>query len=197
MADLAPARAPKKLDLADTERRKVIMEHELFVMFTDQSIDLLFVRRGPECRYYERLGFPAGKQSRTVSPWSNFDLAGDRPDIFELAAIDAALSLNDQATETFPLEFVERTLDILFLLWKLRQHLSNNIAFDFTDLFVAFQFLWNLDGLLQLRQCQLLDLPNNRWIQFSQRHLTLRLADLSLDFFLNLQKRLESLMSGE
>src|SRR5262249_39947781 len=70
-------------------------------------------------------------------------------------------------------------------------------AFDFTDLSVAFQFLRNLDSLLQLRQRQLFDLPNNRWIQFNQRHLTLRLADLPPDLFLDLQKRLEGLMSGE
>src|SRR5262249_58127411 len=69
MADLAPARAPKKLDLADAERRKVIMQHELFVMFADQRVDLLFVRRCPKCRYHQRLGFPAGEQRRTVSPW--------------------------------------------------------------------------------------------------------------------------------
>ena len=91
MADFAPARTAQKFHFTDAERREVVMEHEFLEMLADQSVDPLLVGSGAEGRHDQRLSLAAGKYRRAVGARQRFHFAGNRPDVFQTAAVDAPL----------------------------------------------------------------------------------------------------------
>ena len=89
VADLAPARAAQELRLAGAERREVVVQHELLAVLADQRVDLLLVGRRAERGDHERLRLAAREQRRAVRARQHADLAGDRADVGQAAAVDA------------------------------------------------------------------------------------------------------------
>src|SRR5687767_5867059 len=138
MADLASARTAQKLDLSNAEWREIIMQHELFVVFADQRIDLLFVRSRPERRHHQGLCFTACEQRRSVSSRQHFDLAADRSNILQASPIDTALLLNHQAAEELSPELIESPFNVLFSVRKFRKSLRHDLALHLADLLIAF-----------------------------------------------------------
>ena len=99
VADLAAAGAAQELHLADTERREVVVQHELLVGVADERVDLLLVRRGAQRGHRQRLGLAAGEQRRAVRARQQADLAGDRPDVVQPAAVDALRGVDDHLAD--------------------------------------------------------------------------------------------------
>ena len=79
VADLAAARAADGPDLADRERREVVVEHELLRVFLDQPVDPLLVAARAQRDRHQRLGLAALEHGRAVHAGQNVDLASDRP----------------------------------------------------------------------------------------------------------------------
>ena len=82
MADFTSPGTAQELDLADAERWKIVVQHELFEVLAEQCIDSLLVRRGAQGCHHQRLRLAAGKQRRAMRARQHFDFAGDRPDVF-------------------------------------------------------------------------------------------------------------------
>src|SRR5207302_5153878 len=59
VSDLAAARSADGPALPDTERREVVIEHELLAIFFDQPVHALLVTRGAEGGGYQRLRLAA------------------------------------------------------------------------------------------------------------------------------------------
>ena len=84
---------PMRLDLSDGIGRKVVMEHEGPDFLAAQGFHPLLVLAGAEGQHPEDLGFAAGEKGAAVGPGQDADLAGNGPDLIELAAVDAAAFL--------------------------------------------------------------------------------------------------------
>ena len=119
VADFTPSRTAQELDLADAERRKIIVQHEFFEVLADQRVDALFIRSRPQRGHDQRLGFTAGKKRRTMGARQDLHLAGNRPDILQPASIDAPFFLNHQTAKNVSLQLFESALDVFLLLRKL------------------------------------------------------------------------------
>src|SRR5215470_17118466 len=99
MADFAPARAAQEFHFTDTKRRKVIVQHEFLEVFADKRVYFLLVRCGAQSRDDEGLRLSSGKQRRAVGPRQYFDFAGNRTDILQAPAVDAAFLLNNETAK--------------------------------------------------------------------------------------------------
>ena len=114
VADLAPARAAQELRLAGAEGREVVVQHELLVVLADQRVDLLLVRRRAERGDDQRLRLAAREERRAVRARQHPDLAGDRPDVGEAAAVDAtAARATIGLADDLLLELVDQVADLL------------------------------------------------------------------------------------
>ena len=104
VADLAAAGAAQELHLADGERREVVVQHELLPALADQRVDLLLVRRRAERGDHERLRLAAREERRAVRARQHADLAGDRADVGEAAAVDALPLVDDRLADDLLLQ---------------------------------------------------------------------------------------------
>ncbi len=92
VTDFAPSGAAEELHLADAERRKIVVQHELLVdLAAEQAVDPLLVGGRAERRDHERLRLAAREERRAVGPRQHLHLTGDRADVREPAAVDAPL----------------------------------------------------------------------------------------------------------
>src|SRR5262245_21808765 len=114
-----------------------------------------------------------------MSARQNFDLAGNRPDVSEAAAIDAPLLMDHQAAKDLALEFLESALDVFLLFGKFHQRLRERFALHFGDPFVAFEFFRDLQRLLELGQSQFFNPANDAVIELGEGYLSLGFAELA------------------
>ena len=89
VADVAARGAPHELRLAHGEGREVVVEEERVLALALVLLDDLRVVGGPERRGDERLGLAAREERGAVGARQDADLRGDRPDLGELAAVEA------------------------------------------------------------------------------------------------------------
>ena len=94
VADLAPARAEPAY-LADREGREVVVEHEAVAPVALDIVEDLLVEDRAQRGDAEGLGLAAGEEGRAVGALEDADLAGDRPDVLEAAAVDAQALVED------------------------------------------------------------------------------------------------------
>ena len=92
VADLASARTAEELHFTDRERREVVVQHEPLVELAAHVLDLLLVVGRAEGAGHERLRFAAGEHDGAVRPREHAGFGPDRPDLVELAAVEADLS---------------------------------------------------------------------------------------------------------
>ena len=98
VADLAPAGPANRPDLADGERRHVVVEHELLAVLVHDAVDPLLVGGGAEDGGDQRLGLAALEEGRAVGPGQEADLAVDRPQVARAAAV-GPLAVEDQLAD--------------------------------------------------------------------------------------------------
>ena len=89
MADLATADAGHTSNFANGERREVIVQHELPLLFAFVAFHALSVVGGAESCRDQRLGFAAGKECGAVHAGEDAGLDRDRADLVEGAVIGA------------------------------------------------------------------------------------------------------------
>src|SRR5574337_1550489 len=111
MSDLAPTGAAHELDLADTERWKIVMEHKPFGAFSLEIIQALFIFRGTERGGHEGLGLTPGEESRSVSPWQDANLGGDRSNILERPPVRPLPLFQDHSAQLFVLDLLKQPPD--------------------------------------------------------------------------------------
>ena len=87
MADFAASSSPQKRNLADRERRKVVMQQEALFGFAFEGFKALHVVAGAKRGGYQGLGFAAGEDGGAVSSWQNSDFYPDVADFVEGAAV--------------------------------------------------------------------------------------------------------------
>ena len=98
MADLAAARPADRPDLADGERRHVVVEHELLAVLVHDAVDPLLVGAGAEHGRDQGLGLAALEEGRAVRAGQQADLALDRPQVLGAAAV-GPLAVQDQLAD--------------------------------------------------------------------------------------------------
>ena len=116
MTDLAASYAALGLRLTGSERREIIVEHELLVTLDEDLVHFLHVKLGTEGDGGKGLGLTAGEYCRTVGARQIIDLAPDRTDLGSVTAVDAETLVKDQVAEGFPLLVAEITVDHHLLL---------------------------------------------------------------------------------
>ena len=110
MADLAAAGAADRPDLADGERRHVVVEHELLAVLVHDAVDPLLVGAGAQHGGHQRLRLAALEDGRAVGPGQQADLALDRPQVLGPAAV-GPLAVQDQLADDPLLDRAEGGLD--------------------------------------------------------------------------------------
>ncbi len=91
VADLTAARAAEELHLPDREGREVVVEHEaLLVVGLLHRVDDLRVLARSQGHRDERLCLAAGEEGRPVGARKHAHFAGDRADLVEAPAVEAA-----------------------------------------------------------------------------------------------------------
>lgn len=125
------------------------MEQEALLVHARQAVDILLVFAGAEGGNDDRLGFAAGEQRRTVRARQETDFRHDRTDGFEVAAVDAALGVEDVPADDLRLQMLEDRADFFgcvpgfaFLGEEVRLHLR----LDGVDGGVAVGLLGDLVG---------------------------------------------------
>ena len=112
VSDLPATRATQELDFPDRERRKVVVQHEPPVDLAVDHLDLLLVVSGAERRGHQRLRLAPREHRRPVGAGQQPDIAGDRPDLVERAAVEALTALEDLVTQHLFLERLEHALRV-------------------------------------------------------------------------------------
>ena len=87
------------------------MEQEALLVGALERVDVLLVLAGAERRHDQRLGLAAGEQRRAVGARQHADLGEDRPHRRQVAAVDAALVVEDVPAHDLGLGVVERLAD--------------------------------------------------------------------------------------
>ncbi len=118
------------------------------------EFDVLLVLAGAERRNDERLGLAAGEQGRAVRPREDPDLGQDRADGRQVAAVDAALVVEDVPAHHLRLGVMKRFGDLggrepgLAAFGSERGH---DLRFDGVDRSVALLLLGDRIGGAQIR----------------------------------------------
>ena len=115
MADLAAARAADRPHFAHAVAGEVVVEHELLAVLFDQPVDELLVGAGAERDGAHRLRLAAGEDGRAVHARQDADLAGDRADVVEVAAVGADAG-EDRLAGHLLFDFGEDVADLLCLV---------------------------------------------------------------------------------
>ena len=99
MPDLSPPRAAHELDLADRERREVVVQQEALLALPLERLDHLNVFGGSEGAGHQRLRLAAGKKRGAVRSGQQADLTGHRADLVERAPVEALALDEDRPAE--------------------------------------------------------------------------------------------------
>ncbi|OQA06589.1 MAG: hypothetical protein BWY66_01788 [bacterium ADurb.Bin374] len=99
VTDLAAAGAAHGLAFAGRERREVVVQQELLLVLLVDSVDDLRVGCRAQRDDAERLGLAACEQRRAVRAGQEAHGAGDRADVGQAAAVDAAAFLEDHPAQ--------------------------------------------------------------------------------------------------
>ncbi len=131
VADFTTARRAHAACFTDRVGREVVMQQEAFLVHAGEAVDILLVFAGAEGRNNDRLGFTAGEERRTVRARQNADFGNDRANGRQVAAVDAALGVENVPANNLGLkvledsaDFFRRVLGFAFFRQEVRLHLS-------------------------------------------------------------------------
>ena len=153
MADLAPSRRAHAPGFAHRIGREVVVEQEALLVGALERVDVLFVFAGAQRRHHQRLRLAAGEQSRAIGARRHADLGDDRPHRRQVAAVDAALVVEDVPAHHLRLGVVERLGDRLggeLRRAALRQQRRLDLGLDRVDGGVALLLLGDRIGRAQV-----------------------------------------------
>jgi hypothetical protein len=83
------------------------VQEELLLVHAGQRVDILFVFAGAQRGNHDRLGLAAGEQRRTVGARQDADFRHDLANGRQVAAVDAALGVEDVPAHDLGLQFLE------------------------------------------------------------------------------------------
>ena len=107
MANFAASRTTQEANLADRERRKVVVQHKALLGLALEAFQTLHVIAGAQSGSDQGLGFTAGKDGRTVSTRQHADFGPNRANLIEGAAVGTAAVLGDFFAENQLTQHVE------------------------------------------------------------------------------------------
>ena len=111
VTDLAAAGGAEAADLADGERREVVVQHEPLRVLRQQTVDDLLVQLRAERQRRETLRLTALEQGGTVRARKQADLDGDRTDVAQPAAVEPLAVREDHLAHGIVFEVVQDRLD--------------------------------------------------------------------------------------
>ncbi|MNL02136.1 hypothetical protein D3C87_1226350 [compost metagenome] len=111
VTDFATARGAHTARFTDRVGREVVMQKETFLVHAGQAVDILFVFAGAERRNNDRLGFTTGEQRRAVRTRQDANFRNYRTNGREVAAIDAALGVENVPANDLRLKVLEDSAD--------------------------------------------------------------------------------------
>ena len=111
MADFAASGSADGLGLTGSERREVVVQHELLVFLDQDLVHLLHIHLGAEGDGRERLCLTAGEDGGTVCAGQIVDLAPDRTHLVAGTAVEALAFVEDKVAHGFLLHLVIVALD--------------------------------------------------------------------------------------
>ena len=90
--NLATPRTSDGTTLSYGKRRKIVIEHEVFRVLLEKSVDPLLIAGGAKRNRDQRLRFAALKNCRTVDPWQDVHEAIDWPEGGSIPTVRASSS---------------------------------------------------------------------------------------------------------
>ena len=129
---LAPRGTANRLHFAGRERRKVVVQHERLRRFLRDvdRVDALLVPRRPQRHRHQRLRLPARKQRGAVGARQPADLAGDRPDGVEVAAVHALARRQHAVAHRLVLDLFDDRHDLAQLVGEFLGQLFDDRLLD-------------------------------------------------------------------
>ena len=112
VSDFAASGAAQERDLANRERREVVVQHEALLGFALETFEALHVVAGAKRGGDQRLRFAAGEDGAPVGPGQHADFDPDFANLIEGPSIGAVLLVNDLIAE----DALTQSLVILFEL---------------------------------------------------------------------------------
>ena len=107
VADFAASRAAHEADLADRERREVVVEHEALPGLALEALDLLRVVGRAERAGHQRLRLAAREHGGSVRARQDTGLDPDWPHLVEFPAVEAHAVREDLFTQDLLLQLLE------------------------------------------------------------------------------------------
>src|SRR5689334_23405452 len=150
MTDLAATGEADPAGLAHREGREIVVKQEGFLVSPFERIDILLVVAGAERGHHQSLSLAAGEQCRAMGAGEDADLADDRADVGEAAAVDAGPGLDDVAADDLLLDLLESASDLLGLdLGAFRGEALKHALLDLADPEVTLLLAGNAVGTAQ------------------------------------------------
>ncbi len=125
MTDLATLRRADATSFASGEWRHIVVKHEAIGVFAHQCIDLLFVACGAKRSHYERLGFTASKQGRTVRTRQYAVTDCDRTYGACITTVNARFAFKNLRTNDFGFQIKQNAADFS----RIRSSTANRCCF--------------------------------------------------------------------
>ena len=145
------------------ERREVVVQHEFFEMLAEQGVDPLLVGSRPEVVTTRACVSPRVNIADHVSA-AELQFPGDRPNVFQAAAIDPPLFVLTNPSEgTFFFGALRRRPLMSFPSRETRASASSTpLRFSLRDFLVAVEFLRNFNRFVELAAREFLDAVSQR-----------------------------------
>ncbi len=153
VADLAAAGRPDALHFADRERREVVVQQEFLAVFLEHVVDDLLVARRAERGRDHRLRLAAAEERGAVYARQPRDLARQRADFVQLAAVGADVVVENLGPDEFFLDLRDGILDlrgrVLGVVDALGAELGDDLLVDLLHRGVALQLALDALGGLE------------------------------------------------
>ena len=136
MADLAAAGRAHAPGFAHRIWREVVVQQERLLVGALQRVDELLVLGSAEGRDHQRLRLTTGEQRRTVGPRQHADFRHDRPDGFDVTAIDALAGIENVPAHDLGFELLEHAGDcelVVLRFGAFREEVRHHLFLDGGD----------------------------------------------------------------
>ena len=197
VADVAATGTAQPPDLADAEGREVVVEHEAAIDIAAQPFQVLLVALAAQGADDQGLGLAPGEQGRTVRPRQDTDFAGDGPDFFEGAAVEAYALVDDAVAHHLFLVVAEQSGHPRGVVADLRVDGRDHLGLEQVVAVGPGHLVRGGHYLSHAGGSGLLDQPAQVFVHHRRRHLTLGPADLALQVELQIDERLDGGMGEE
>ena len=110
MAHFTPAGAAHAARFIHRIGREIVVQHEIFAVFTGQRINHLFILAGAECGDAQRLGFTTREQRRAMRARQHAHFRHDGAHGARITPVNALAGIKDVVADHIRFQFLEQAL---------------------------------------------------------------------------------------